>query len=60
MDGLSPNHFQGDHMNDIRIVESLLILKIPLYFIETVDGNLIGELARPIVQKYDSTVRLLR
>ena len=60
MDGLSPNQFQGVHMNDIHIVEDLLTLNILLYDIDIVDGNNIGELARRSVQKYDNTVRLLR
>ena len=60
MDGLSPNRFQGVHMNDIPIVEDLLTLNILLYDIDIVDGNIIGELARRGVQKYDNTVQLLR
>ena len=46
MDGLSPNQFQGVHMNDIPIVEDLLTLNILLYDIDMVDGNIVGELAR--------------
>ena len=60
MDGLSPNQFKGVHMNDIPIVEDLLTLNILLYHIDSVDGIIIGELARRSVQKYDNTVRLLR
>ena len=60
MDGLSPNQFQGVHMNDIFTVEDLLILKILLYYIDIVGGNIVGELARRSVQKYEYTVRLLR
>ena len=60
MDGLSPNQFQGVHMNDIPIVEDLLTLNILLYDIIIVDGNIVGELARQSVQKYENTVRLLR
>ena len=60
LDGLSPNQFKGVHMNDIPIVEDLLTLNILLYDINIVDGNIIGELARRSVQKYDNTVRLLR
>ena len=60
MDGLSPNQFKGVHMNDIPIVEDLLTLNILLYDIDNVDGNIIGELARRSVQKYDNTVRPLR
>ena len=60
MDGLSPNQFQGVHMNDIPTVEDLLTLNILLYDIDTVDGNIVGELASRSVQKYENTVRLLR
>ena len=58
--GLSPNQFQGVHMNAIPIVEDLLTLNILLYYIDIVDGNIIGELARRSVQKYEKAVRLLR
>ena len=47
-------------MNDIPIVEDLLTRNIVLYDIDIVDGNIIGELARRSVQKYENTVRLLR
>ena len=60
MDGLSADRSQGVHMNDIRFVEDLLALNIVLYDIDIMDGNIIGELARRIVQKYENTVRLLR
>ena len=60
MDGLSADQFQGVHMNDIPIVEDLLTINILLYDIDIVDGNIVGELARRSVQKYENTVRLLR
>ena len=60
MDGLSADQFQGVHMNDIPIVEDLLILNILLYDRDNVDGNIVGEIARRSVQKYENTVRLLR
>ena len=60
LDGLSADQFQGVHMNDILFVEDLLTLNIVLYVIDIVDGNIIGELARRSVQKYENTVRLLR
>ena len=60
MDGLSPNQFQGVHMNDIPIVEDLLTLNILLYDVNIVDGNIVGELVRRSVQKYENTVQLLR
>ena len=60
MDGLSADQFQGVHMNDIPFVEDLLTLNIVLYDIDIVGGNIIGELARRSVQKYENTVRLLR
>ena len=47
-------------MNDIPTVEYLLTLNFLLYDIDFVDGNLVGELARRSVQKYEKTVRLLR
>ena len=47
-------------MNDIPIVEDLLSLNILLFDIDIVDGNIIGELARRSVQKYENTVQLLR
>ena len=60
MDGLSPNQFQGVHMNDIPTVEDLLTLIILLHDIDIVDGNIVGELDRQSVQKYENTLRLLR
>ena len=60
MDELSPNQFQGVHMNDIPTVEGLLTLNILLYEIDILDGNIIRELARRSMQKYNNTVRLLR
>ena len=60
MERFSANQFQGVHMNDILFVEDLLTLNIVLYDIDIVDGNIIGELARRSVQKYENTVRLLR
>ena len=60
MDELSPNQFQGVRMNDVPTVEDLLTLNILLYDIDIVDGNIVGELARRSVQKYENTVRLLR
>ena len=59
-DGLSADQFQGVHMNDIPIVEDLLTLNNLLYDIDIVDGNIVGELARRSVQKYEKTLRLLR
>ena len=41
-DSFSPNWFQGVHMNDIPAVEDLLTLGILLYYIDIVEGNVIG------------------
>ena len=60
MDGLSADQFQGVHMNDAPFVEDLLTLNILLYDIDNVDENIVGELARRSVQKYENTVPLLR
>ena len=60
MDGLSTDQFQGVHMNDFLFVEDLLTLNIVLYDIDIAHDNIIGERARQSIQKYNSTVRLLR
>ena len=55
-----PSKFQGVHMTDIPKVEDLLQLTIFLYDIDFVDGELIGELCRRRIQKYEKSVKLLR
>ena len=60
MDGLTHNQLQGVHMKDLTTVEDLLTFNFLLYDIHIVDGNIVGELARRSVQKYENTVRLLR
>ena len=55
-----PSKFQGVHMTDIPKVEDLLQLNIFLYDIDFVDGELIGELARRSIQKFEKSVKLLR
>ena len=55
-----PSKFQGVHLNDIPKVEDLLQLKIFLYDIDFVDGELIGELYRRSIQKYEKSVKLIR
>ena len=47
-------------MNNIPTVEDLLTLSILLYDFDIVDDNIIAELARRRMQKYNNTVRLLR
>ena len=54
------SRFQGVHLNDIPRVEDLLQLNIFLYDIDFVDGELIGELCRRSIQKYEKSVTLLR
>ena len=51
--------FQGVNLNDIPKVEDLLQLKIFLYDIDFVDVELIGELCRRSIQKYEKSVKLL-
>ena len=55
-----PTKFQGVHMTDIPKVEEMLQLNIVLYDIDFVDGELIGELARRSIQKFEKSVKLLR
>ena len=52
--------FQAVHLIDIPKAEDLLQLNIFLYDIDFVDGELIGELCRRSVQKYENGVKLLR
>ena len=47
-------------MTDIPKVEDLMQLNIFLYDIDSVDGELIGELCRRRIQKYEKNVKLLR
>ena len=54
------SNFQGVHLNDIPKVEDLLQLNIFLYDIDFVDGELIGELCRRSIQKFENSVKLLR
>ena len=52
--------FQGVHLNDIPKVEDLLQLNIFPYDIDFVEGELIGELCRRNIQKYEKSVKFLR
>ena len=52
--------FQGVHMSDIPKVEEMLHLNIFLYDIDFFDGELIAELCRRSIQKYEKSVKLLR
>ena len=47
-------------MTDISKVQKMLQLNIFLYDIDFVDGELIGELARGSIQKFEKSVKLLR
>ena len=55
-----PSKFQGVHMTDIPKVKDLMQLNILLYDIDFVNGELIGELCRRNIQKYEKSVKLLR
>ena len=52
--------FQGVRLNDILKVEDLLQLDNFVYDIDFVDGELIGELCRISIQKFEKSVKLLR
>ena len=60
MDGLSPNQFEGVHLNDIPVAEDLVTLNILLYDIVIVSWNNLGGIARRSAQKHEITVGLLR
>ena len=55
-----PSKFQGVHMTDIANLEEMLHLKIFHNDIDFVDGELIAELARRSIQKFEKCVKLLR
>ena len=55
-----PSKFQGVHMTDIPKVEEILQLNVFVYDIDFVNGELIGELARRSIQKFEKSVKLLR
>ena len=55
-----PSKFQGVQMTDIPKVEEMLQLNFFPYDIDFVDGELIGELARRSIQKFEKSVKLLR
>ena len=55
-----PSKIQGVYMSDIAKVEEMLQLNIFLYDIDFVDGELIAELARRSIQKFEESVKLLR
>ena len=55
-----PSKSQGVHMTDIPKVEDLMQLNIFLYDIDFVDGELICELCRRSIQKYEKSVKILR
>ena len=46
--------FQGVHLNDIPKIEDLAKLNISLYDLDFVDGELIGELCRRSIEKYEN------
>ena len=54
------SNFKGVHLNDIPKVEDLLQLNIFLYVIDFAVGELIGELCRRSIQKFEKSVKLLR
>ena len=55
-----PSNFQGVHLSDIPKMEEMLQLNFFLYDIDSVDGELIGELARRSNPKFGKSVKLLR
>ena len=57
---VDPSNFQGVHRTFILKVEEMLQHKILLYDLEFVDGELIGELLRRSVQKFEKSVKRLR
>ena len=59
-EGRGVSKFQGVRLNDIPNVEDLLQHNIFLYDTDFVDGELIGELCRRSIPKYEKNVKPLR
>ena len=55
-----PSNFQGVHMTDTPKVEETLQFNVFLYDIDFVEGELVGELARRNIQKFEKSVKHLR
>ena len=60
MDGIKFIQFQGDHMNDLPVVEDINTSNIFSNDIDIVNEKIIGELERRSMMKFEKTVRLLR
>ena len=59
MDGVRANQFQRKYKINFSKIEVLLTLNILLYDIDIMIGNVIGELSRFSVRKYEKSGRLL-
>ena len=55
-----PSKFQCLHMTDTPKVEEMLQFKVLPYDITLVGGDLVGELARRSIQKFEKSVKFLR
>ena len=55
-----PSKLHGVHMTDIPEMEEMLQLSIFLHDIDLLDGELIRELARSRIEKFEKSVKLLR
>ena len=55
-----PSKFQGVHMTDIPKVEEMLQLNVFPDQVDSVDGEVIVELARRSLQKFEKSVKFLR
>ena len=55
-----PSKFQGVCMDDIPAVEDIVGINIFIYDIDLIDGEMVGELARRSIKKYEKNVQLVR
>ena len=55
-----PSQFQGVCMDDIPVVEYIVGINIFIYDIDLIDGEMVGELARRSIKKYEKNVQLIR
>ena len=57
---LDPLKFQGVCMDDIPSVEDIVGINIFIYDIDLFDGEIVGQLARRSIKKYEKNIHLVR
>ena len=58
--GCDPEHFAGASFDQVPIIEELIKQNTFIYDLNIEDGEIIGELVRRSVERYDENIKLLR